>query len=450
MTGRLLVADARLIAVDESARVIEGGWMLCEDGIIVGLGAGEPPDADASTERLDAAGAFVGPGFVSSHSHLFTSVARGLGTGETLYGWCDAMYAVSTGASPDDVYWASVHGALDSIASGVTTAFDFLDPCTAWMSMRGAAATSPRIRPRDYVLRQIDAHEDAGIRGVLAIKIEGGGDDARNDLGDAVAYARSADRRFVLDAAVYGAAQWAADERLAAAEAAAMRELGLVNQAHLLETTEQLHAQHEKFWWYDRAGALGPDMIFGHFVHPTPEIVDAVARSRSAVSWQPVANGRLASGVADVGALRAAGVPLGLGLDDQACSDVSDPWQNMRFGLYSSRGSTNRTDLSVADVLRMQTLGAAEIIHVDDRVGSLAVGKYADFVVVDPRRPDVGPLHDPLVSYVLAMSLRNLRAVYVGGVLANVGGESTSPLARIASDEVHRRFAPAVPEAALA
>lgn len=446
MPSRLLFTSARLVSVTaEDVRVVPDSWLLCEDGLIAGSGTGEPPEPGPGTRRVDLGGAFLAPGFVSSHSHLFTSVARGLGSDQTLYGWADAMYAVTRSATPDDVYWASLHGAFDNLANGVTTVFDFIDSRTPWVSMRDRGE-APAMRPPAYVDRQIDAHVDAGIRGVLAVKIEGGGlggDAALDDFAHAVEHARASDRRYVLDAAVYGAAQWAVDERLAAAEAEAMRRFGLVNQAHLLETSEQIELQREKFSWYERAGALGPGMVFGHFVHPDERILDACADAGCAVSWQAVANGRLASGTADVAELRRRGIRVGLGLDDQACSDVSDPWQSMRFALYQARATQRTAELSPADVLRMQTVGAAEVIGQADRVGSTVPGRYADLLVVDPRRPDMGPLHEPLVSYVLSSTLRNLRQVYVGGELVSVSGVSSSPLAARASAEVRRRFAPA-------
>ena len=96
-------------------------------------------------------------------------------------------------------------------------------------------------------------------------------------------------------------------------------------------------------------------------------------------------------------------------------------------------------------MLRLHTLGGAEIMGVDDRVGSLEVGKFADFVVVDPRMPDVGPLWHPVRSYVLAMSPRNLKAVYVGGRLVSENGVSTNPLAAEASAKVHELPASVIP-----
>jgi len=446
MRNRLLFTGARLVSVtDESVGIIDDSWLLCEDGVIADSGTGWAPDPGPATRRVDLGGAFLAPGFVSSHSHLFTSVARGLGSGETLHGWADEMHAVTGGASSDDVYWATMHGAFDNLANGITTVFDFIDSRTPRVPIRDDAdADAPTMRPLAYVDRQIDAHVDAGIRAVVAVTIEGGGDggpQAWRDFAHAVEHARASDPRFILDAAVSGAAQRAQDDRFAAVEAEAMRRFGIVNQVHLLETLERLEAQRETFWWYERAGALGPGMIFGHFVHPDESIVSAVAAAGCAVSWQPVADGRLASGTADIPSLTSRGIRVGLGLGDQACSDVSDPWQSMRFALYQSRAASGTTALSPADVLRMQTIGAAEVIGQSGSVGSTMPGAYADLLVVDPRRPDMGPLRAPLVSYVLSSTLRNLREVYVGGELASVAGVARSPLAERASAEVHRRFA---------
>ncbi|MFT4228740.1 MAG: amidohydrolase family protein, partial [Microbacterium sp.] len=207
---------------------------------------------------------------------------------------------------------------------------------------------------------------------------------------------------------------------------------------HFLESPEAIEHQQSKFALYRDAGALGLGLVFGHFIQTTPEIIEQAVAGGAAMSWQPASNGRLASGVALVPEMLAAGMKVGVGLDDQACTDVADPWQNMRMGIYLQRART-KDPLSMMPerMLRLHTLGSAEIMGVADRVGSLEVGKFADFVLVDPASPDVGPLWHPVRSYVLSMSPRNLKAVYVGGELVDSGGVSANPLAAEASAKVH-------------
>src|SRR5260370_3776685 len=91
-------------------------------------------------------------------------------------------------------------------------------------------------------------------------------------------------------------------------------------------------------------------------------------------------------------------------------------------------------------MLRPHTRGWAGGLGLADRVGSLEPGKYADYLIVDPRMPDTGPLWDPVATYVLACGLRNLKAVYVGGRCVGREGVSEHPLAGKASEELHARL----------
>ncbi|MFD1722573.1 amidohydrolase family protein [Amnibacterium endophyticum] len=441
----LLVVRARLITmVGDDLGYTEDGWLHAADGRIVALGSGEPP-AIADAEVVDVAGAFVAPGFVSAHSHLFTSGARGLGVDSTLYGWCDSMLGLMAHASPEDYYWATLHGSLDFIANGTTTAFDFTDPRIPWEPMvDGAKTGAGELRPFAHQAAQIDAKADAGLRFVNAASLDdaiGSDDEVVDRFGLVVDHCASVDPDLCLGAAIMGAVQWSPRPNAAELEVAVMRRYGVINEAHFLETREEVELQRSKFARYRDAGALGPDLVFGHFIQTTPEIIAEAAAGGAGMSWQPASNGRLASGTADLPTIRAAGMRVGLGLDDQACTDVADPWQNMRMGMYSVRAATgDPASMLPEDVLRMATLGSAEVLGVADRVGSLEPGKLADLVVVDPRSPDVGPLWHPVRSYVLAMSQRNLKRVYVGGVLAAQDGVPTNPLAARAVEEVHRRM----------
>ncbi|MBD8060005.1 amidohydrolase family protein [Cellulomonas sp. JH27-2] len=446
---RLLVHNALLIPVADAARDWFPGWLLVDDdGRIAAIEAGEPDPAllAGGVEVLDAGGAIVAPGFVSAHSHLFTSGMRGISAGSTLYPWVLSMVEVMDKCSPDDVYWSVLHGSLDFLANGVTSAYNFTHSRVTWRyNPETASPELGRVAPVEFVTRQFDGAADAGLRVVNAIRLDdeaGPEDEMLGVFGDMVAESAlrtPADQH--LGASVMGAVQWASAPRSAELEVEVMRRHGITNQAHFVETAQGIETQREKFAWYRDAGAFGPDFLFGHFVHPTDEMVDVAASTGCGVVWQATSNGRLGSGFMDAVRLRDAGLRIGLGLDDQSCTDISDPWGNMRMGLYTTRAlNTDASVLMPADVLRMHTLAAAEVLGVADRIGSLEVGKYADFVVVDHRSPDTGPVWDVLATYVLACGLRNLKQVYSGGVLVHDGGRSTSPLAMQAPGELRARI----------
>ena len=188
------------------------------------------------------------------------------------------------------------------------------------------------------------------------------------------------------------------------------------NQSHFLEAPDTQFEDRTKFRWFLDTGLVNDRMIFGHFIHTDPFILGQAAKAHAAMSWNPLSNGRLASGVPDIPAYLKAGLRVGLGVDGEASADLADPFENMRTGLYAVRDKyEDATVLSPYDVLRLATLGSADVLGAADRLGSLEPGKFADFLVVDPTR--FRTVTDPYASLVFIAGERDLRRVYVGGEL---------------------------------
>ena len=443
--------NAVLLTMDPDRPDPFPGWFsVGADGRLTAVEAGEPPTSvtgGLTTEQvLDAGGALVGPGFVSAHSHLFTSASRGLAMDQSLYGWIEAMTRYTNAADAEDVYWLTRHGSQDFLRNGITTAFDFTSAGLPFeKESEGVSRYSADLPDTGFQHAQLRAKVDAGLRHVHSVML-GQGDvrqaDALAQLDDVVAAAADADPALHLGVAVSGTVQWAESRDAAVLEVAAMRRHGLLNQPHFLETPHEIALQQSKFAWYADAGALGPDLVFGHFIQTNEEILQAAAAAGCGMSWQPMSNGRLASGVARIPRIRELGIRVGIGLDDQSCTDVSDPWGNLRTALALLR-ATHRDPaaMPVRDVLELHTRGSAEVLGLDGEVGTLRVGRYADFLVVDPRQPDTGPVWDAVGTYVLACSLRNLRSVWVGGRQVADGARLCDPQSPAVEDEVHERMA---------
>ena len=156
------------------------------------------------------------------------------------------------------------------------------------------------------------------------------------------------------------------------------------------------------------------------------------------MSWNPLSNGRLASGMADIPACLKAGIRVGMGVDGEASADVADPFENMRTGLYAIRDKyEDATIMSPYDVLRMHTMGSADVLGVADRLGSLEPGKFADFLMVDPTR--FRTVFDPYASLVFVAGERDLERVYVSGdLLVQNGALLKQDMAKVRT-EVNRR-----------
>ena len=295
------------------------------------------------------------------------------------------------------------------------------------MDARGQRIPAGPLKPLEHATAQIRAKADAGLRFLHSAQLNdevGDAEEALARFAETKAFGDSLDSDLYLGTAISGGVQWSTNPDTARIEAEATRRFGVLNQPHFLETAQELELQRSKWSLYRDAGALTPKLIFGHFVQATPEMIAQAGRCGCAMSWQPTSNGRLASGFANIRACVDAGMRVGVGLDDQSCTDISDPFANMRFGIYSQRAHAKDP-------------GA---MGVADRLGSLEVGKHADFLIVDPKDPDTGPIWNALGTHLLACGLRNLKQVYLGGKLIARDGKLTHPKAAQASREVHARL----------
>ena len=123
-----------------------------------------------------------------------------------------------------------------------------------------------------------------------------------------------------------------------------------------------------------------------------------------------------AHGVARLTEIRETGISIGLGTDSVASNNVVDMFEEMRSAIFQQRARTKRFDvLDATAVFRMATLGGAECLGLSADLGSLDVGKRADFVVVDLNDAAIQPVYDPISAMVYSASRQNIRTTFIGG-----------------------------------
>jgi 5-methylthioadenosine/S-adenosylhomocysteine deaminase len=426
--AKLLVKGGTLLTMkpgEEDAFV--GYLVIGKDGKIAAVGKGEPPVELEADETLDAAGKIIIPGFISAHSHIWQSAFRGLAANSWVKGWSTAVYKEQAiFGTPEDFYWFALHGSLDHLRHGITTAYDF-----AYGNRAGEFQQQQLLGELDSGLRVV--HGWARPRTVPEAE-------QRKMLTDFLAFAEPYKKSpQLLGFSISGSATPA---EAVALDAALTKEYGFVNETHYLEYPVDVPTQQGYFDNFVKAGALGPSLYFGHFIHTNDAMLEAVGKAGGGMSWQPLSNGRLASGIADIPKYLKYGIKVGMGVDGQASADIPDPFENMRVGLYFIRAKyENGSVMKPIDVLRLHTMGSATVMRVDDRVGSLEKGKYGDFCLVNTTSVDRGPVYDPYATLVFACTTENLEGVYVGGDLVSTYSKLTKHDFSVAQRELYERVA---------
>lgn len=193
-------------------------------------------------------------------------------------------------------------------------------------------------------------------------------------------------------------------------------------------------------------GWVGPDVWHAHCVQLDPAGIALFGRTGTGVAHCPCSNMRLGSGIAPIGAMRRAGVSVGLGVDGSASNDGAQMVGEARQALLLQRVAFGAQALSAREALEMATLGGAKVLGRDD-IGALAPGMAADVVSFDLNRLNfAGALHDPVAALVFCAPSRVSTSVINGKVVVRDGRLTTVDLDDVVGH--HNRLAARLAEAA--
>ena len=178
------------------------------------------------------------------------------------------------------------------------------------------------------------------------------------------------------------------------------RQYGVRLHTHLCETKDEEHYTLERYGvrpleYMASLGWTGPDVWYAHGIHFNDEELRELSRTGTGVAHCPISNMKLSSGVARVPEMLALGVPVGLAVDGSASNDGSSLMEELRVCYLLHRLTSSEKAPSGYQVLKMATRGSARLLGRED-IGQLAVGKRADFFLVDSRRLElVGGAYSP-------------------------------------------------------
>ncbi|MFD5871132.1 amidohydrolase family protein [Streptomyces sp. NPDC060322] len=385
--GHVLTPDPESIGRTVSH---EDGSVAVDAGRIVAVGSATAlRGAFRARRSVDCTGMAVLPGFTDAHTHLFQSLARGLGEGMAIWPWLrEFMWPYAIAVTAQDARVAARLGAAEAARAGITTVVDH------------------HYAPTDTetVLAVAEAIEETGLRGVVA----------RGMLGDrtAVAEARG------LPTALYRYST--AEELRITAECLAARPAGsrvqvwpaplnlsygdqdlvsgAVEQARRADVRWHTHCSEgakdpasyldaygiRPVAWLEKEGLLDERATLAHAVWLDEEEIAAVGARGASVAHNPGSNAYLASGTMPLAALRAAGATVALGTDGPCAGGRQDMFEVMKQMLFTQRLATlDPASVRCGDALTAATLGGARYTGSVPGTGRVTPGAPADLAVVD-------------------------------------------------------------------
>jgi guanine deaminase len=402
----------------------EDGLLIVENGVVLEAGDASVllPQLDASVAVTDYTGKIIVPGFIDCHVH-FPQLDIIASYGEQLLDWLN-RYAYPVEAEfTDEAHAREVAGVFldELLINGTTTALVFgtVHAHSADAIFEAAEARGMRLIAGKVLMDtncpvelQDDPKSAYADSKTLIERWHGKG-----RLGYAIT------PRFALTSS---------EEQLAAAGRLAAEYPDVWMHTHLAENTDEVEQIARQFPEsrsyldvYDHFGLLRERSVFAHCLHMDDIDRRRMAEKGGAAAFCPTSNLFLGSGLFDLHAMRQADVPVGLGTDVGGGTSLS--MLKTASEAYKVLHLQDQA-LPAASALYLATLGAAEALYLDDKIGNFEPGMEADFVVLDPagtslskRRTDItSSIEETLFAIIMLGDDRHVAATYVAGTKARI------------------------------
>ncbi|MFC5702189.1 amidohydrolase family protein [Cohnella faecalis] len=407
MKSSLLITGATVLTVNSSDEVIENGAVLIEGSRIADIGPTDILEARyPNVEKLDAAGHAVLPGLVNLHLH--SGLIRGTAEDLPVFEWLAKHVDPKHRALTEEIAEAAAKLCYtEALLSGTTCVMDMYR----------------------YMHRCADAAERLGIRATLApYVVDKPGMDYFETLDKNVRLVEerhnTADGRIQVWFALEHLTYCTEDAYRRAAALADKYDTGI--HTHGEESWEMARKlkQETGLWpvelFFDR-GILGPRTVLAHCVWLEDPEIDLLVKTGTSVAHCPVSNLKLASGIAPVHELLQKGVTVGIGTDGVKENNNLDMLEELKFvPLLQKARLLDASVVTAERALRMATIDGAKALGRDKEIGSLEIGKQADLIVVDYRKPHLTPFlsgkYNNIVSnLVYSASGADVRHTFIAG-----------------------------------
>ncbi|MFD1888482.1 5'-deoxyadenosine deaminase [Paenibacillus wenxiniae] len=384
--GSILIRQAQIVTMNASEEVFIGD-VLVENNKITKIGTRLDDVAD---REIDARGKTLLPGFIQTHIHLCQTIFRGRADDMELMDWLrKRIWPLEAAHDEESIYYSALLGIGELISSGTTTICDMetvhhTDSAFQAMAQSGLRVISGKVMMDhgDDVPEPLQEKTEESLQKSVDLleKWNGFG-------GGRIQYAFCP--RFVVSCT----------EKLLTEVRDLSARYHVKVHTHASENRGEIALVEQErgmrnIVYLDHIGLANPRLILAHCVWLSEEEKQILHKRGVKVTHCPGSNMKLSSGIAEIPDLMNRHIHVGIGADGAPCNNNLDMFQEMRLTALMQKVPHGPTVMDARTVLRMATMGGAEVLGMSKEIGSIEVGKKADLVLLDLNDYHTFPSYD--------------------------------------------------------
>lgn len=403
-----------IVTMDSERRIIADGAVLVADNRIVRVGKAADMAGVSADTVIDGSGMVVTPGFVNGHMHLsYAHAARGLFPDDLGAQYLPNVFRLQGAMTDSDEYATSLLAITELLKYGTTT---FLDPGST-----------------THLDVCMEAYRQSGCRIIVGRSVLDRSNPLNLPMHDTDAAIRLTEETIAeFDGALEGmVSAWAmpfspefcSTELLSSSHAIAQA-AGTRSTLHFSNGPRWIEECRRSYGgtpteYLDRCGVLTAEMTLAHCLGISELEASLIAERNTAVVMCPTAAIKGGAGMtrhALLPELLEGGARVGLGTDAGNNSNLLETLRSVYLAavLYKD-GRQDVSMIPAETALELGTIGGAAALGMDDIIGSIEPGKFADLALFDTRRAEWAALHNPVNNLVYNADGRSVHTVIVNG-----------------------------------
>lgn len=400
--------QVNLVTCDADFHVYRNGLLVVNEDKIVYCGNEDATWEARADETVDCEGAWLMPGLVNCHTHSAMTTLRGIRDDSNLHEWLkDYIWPAESEFTPEVTTRAVKLALTEMLQTGTTTFNDMYNP--NGVEIGQIHEVVERSKMRCYFSPTLFSSDMETTEETLAR--------TRTIIEEILSYN---DDRFKVMVAPH--APYSCSKDLLKGSLELARELQLKLHIHVAETQAENGIILERYGkrplaFLKELGYLEHEGIFAHGVELNEREIEELTASKIHIAHNPISNLKLASGIAPVTDLIQAGVTVGLATDSVASNNNLDMFEESRTAALLQKMRTgDATQFTIEQALKTMTIEGAKALGMDDQIGSLEVGKQADFLIIHPKgKVHLYPEENMLSHLIYAVKGNDVKDVYIAG-----------------------------------